>query len=100
MRQGHAAFTATLRTGMSTGMSNFASKLGQIGTNLDKSGTFSDSISVHIDILDGPPFGFKSHISDRADVIVMARQNVLKLIIKTHRFVPFGVNLTLFGCKI
>ena len=29
-----------------------------------------------------------------------ASQNVLKLILKSPRFVPFGANLTQFGCKI
>ena len=27
-------------------------------------------------------------------------QNVLKLILKSPRFVPFGANLTQFGCQI
>ena len=30
----------------------------------------------------------------------MASQNVLKLILKSPRFVPFGANLTQFGCQM
>ena len=30
----------------------------------------------------------------------LASPNVLKLILKSPRFVPFGANLTLFGCQI
>ena len=51
------------------GISDLASKLGQIGPKWDKSVTFSDQISEH--------FG-------------AGRQNALKLILKSPRFVPFG----------
>ena len=54
------------------GMSKFSSKLGQIGPTWHRSGTFKISFS----------------------------QNLLKLILKNPRFVPFGVNLIQFGCKI
>ena len=62
-------------------VSNLPSYLGQIGPKWDKSGTFLRSVSVHFD---------------------SASQNILKLILKSPRFVPFAgnLNLTQFGCPI
>ena len=56
----------------------FGSKVGQIGPKWDKSGAFSDQISVHL----APP-----------------RQMHWNLIWKSHGFVPYGANLTHFGAK-
>ena len=65
--------------GVTIGDVRFGPKVGQISHKLDKSGTFSDQISVH--------FGSVS-------------QNVLTLILKSHTIiVPFGANLTHFGSK-
>ena len=47
----------------------------QIGTKWDKSGTFQDQSQI-------------------------CNQNVLKLMLKSPRFIPFGANLTQFGCPI
>ena len=86
----HIAVRAAVSTGMTELMSNYAcsthqlrlfrfvSKVGQIGTHWDKSGTLEDYFPVHTGSLS---------------------QNVLKIIFKSPRFVPVGANLTLFGHK-
>ena len=62
-------------------MARFGPKVGQIGPKWDKSGTFSDQISVH--------FNSKSSKS----------QDLLKSDLIGPRFVSFGSNLTHFGPK-
>ena len=57
---------------ITTDMWNLASKLGQIDPIWDKIWDF----------------------------LRLPSQNVLKLILKSPRFVPFGANLTQFGCQI
>ena len=61
------------------GVSNLEFKLDQIGPKMGQIWEFLRSVSVHF----GAP-----------------RQNVLKLILKSHWFVPFGAKLTQFGCQI
>ena len=56
----------------------FGSKVGQIGPKWDKSGTFSDQISVHL---------------------ARSSQMYWNLIWKSPGFVPFWANLTHFGAK-
>ena len=41
-----------------------------------------------------------SYLTSKLGQIVAPRQNVLKLILKSPRFVTFGANLTQFGCRI
>ena len=60
-------------------MLNLASKLDQIGPQIGQIWDFLRSVSIH--------FGSPS-------------QNVLKLILKSPRFVSFGADLTQFGCQI
>ena len=56
----------------------FGSKLGQIRSKWDKTGTFSDQISVHL---------------------ARSSQMYWNLIWKSPGFVPFEINLTHFGAK-
>ena len=60
-------------------MSHLAYKFGQIGPKMGQTWDFLRSVSEH--------FGLSS-------------QNVLKLILKSLRLVPFGANLTQYVCKI
>ena len=66
------------QTGVCIRDGRFGSKVGQIGPKWDKSGAFSDQISVHL---------------------APRRQIHWNLIWKSPGFVPFGANLTHFGGK-
>ena len=76
MYLGNNSISNNNKTEKTAGLSNFASKLGQIGIQIGQIWDFLRSVSVH--------FGSGS-------------QNVLKLIFKSPKFVPFGANLTHFG---
>ena len=69
-----------------TGMSNLVSKLVYIG---HKSGTFKISFST---FWRGAPKCTETELKKS-----QPRQNVLKLILKSPRFVQFGANLSQFG---
>ena len=74
-------------------------KMGQIGTKLDKFGTFYDQKAYwNLDSNKGPVFIHFDEYLARFEHIshVSLSKNVLKLIEKSRRFVPFGTNLTQF----
>ena len=64
---------------LNSGMVRLDPKWVRLDTKLDKSGAFSDQISVHL----APP-----------------RKMHWNLIWKSPGFVPFGANLTHFGAKL